>query len=162
MAISYSITKHAYAFQSKLLAANGGNHIYNVRLTSDMDNGTIIAKGDWVGFDEYEQSIPENFLGTIVDQASNGNYYVEVVDPGTGLLVLEVPEIAENYNAKFTDPKNFYNKAGETVRAYGLSIGDIFELSAEGFTTTPSAASVGKSVTVSTAQGKVGKLEITV
>ena len=161
MAISYNIQKHAYAFQSKLLAANGGNHIYNIRLTSDMDNGTIIGKGDWVAFDEYEQdSADGSFAGRIVDQAANGNWYVEVIEPADNLLVLEVPELKVPDYKEFTDPKNFYNKTGDVVRAYALSKGDIFEISAEGFTTTPSATSIGKDVSVSAATATLGKLVI--
>jgi len=35
------------------------------------------------------------------------------------------------------DIANFYNKAGDVVKAYTLIVGDIFEVSAEAFTGTP-------------------------
>ena len=41
--IKYSIEKHAVAFPSKLVAQNGGEHIYNITLTSDTDNGNLVA-----------------------------------------------------------------------------------------------------------------------
>lgn len=47
MAISYQISKHAVAFPSKLVAQNGGEHIYNITLTSDTDNGNLVARGDF-------------------------------------------------------------------------------------------------------------------
>ena len=151
-----TITKHAYAFQSKLLAGNGGEHIYNILLTADRDNGVIRGKGDWVEFDLYEEAAaPKDFAGVIVDQAADGNYYVEVTEPADAILILEVPEIDIDYDARFTDPKNFYNKEGDTVRGYALHKGDIFELSAEGFTTTPSASSIGKSVSANATSGKL-------
>lgn len=161
MAISYSIDTHAVCFPSKVLAGHGGEHIYNITLTADMDNGTIVGRGDWADFDEYTQAAaPTTFAGKIVDQAANGNYYVEVVTPAEAILIYEVPEIAENYNAKFSDYANFYNPSGATVRGYGLHVGDIFELSAAGFTTTPDSSSIGQAVSVSADTDTLGKLVI--
>lgn len=156
MAYKMTIEKHAYAFQSKLLAGNGGEHIYNLLLSADRDNGTIRGKGDWVEFDLYQEAAaPNGFAGKIVGQAADGNYYVEVTAAADALLILEVPELPIDYDARFTDPKNFYNKSGDTVRAYALHKGDIFEISAEGFTTTPVATSIGKSVTANATSGKL-------
>ena len=156
MAYNMTIEKHAYAFQSKLLAGNGGEHIYNLLLSANRDNGTIRGKGDWVSFDLYEEAnAPTAFAGKIVGQAADGNYYVEVTNPADALLIITVPEIPIDYDARFTDPKNFYNKSGDTVRAYGLHKGDIFEISAEGFTTTPVATSIGKAVSANATSGKL-------
>ena len=161
MAIDMTInSRHAYAFQSKLLAGNGGEHIYNLLLGADRDNGVIRGRGDWVttgdNFGVYaEAAAPNGFAGKIVAQAADGNYYVEVVNDADAVLVLQVPEINIDYDPRFTNPKNFYNKQGDIVRAYGLHKGDIFELSAEGFTTTPSAASIGKAVSANATSGKL-------
>lgn len=156
MAISYTISQHAYAFQSKLLAANGGEHIVNLFLTADRDNGTIRGIGAWKDFDRYtEANAPTAFAGVIRQQAADGNYYVEVTNAADAVVIITPPEIAEDYNAKFTNKKNFYNKSGETVRAYVLHKGDIFEISAEGFTTTPTAASIGKAVSANASSGKL-------
>lgn len=156
MAISMTITKHAYAFQSKLLAGNGGEHIYNLLLSADRDNGVIRGKGSWVEYDVYaEANAPTAFAGIIQAQAANGNYYVEVTNAADALIVIEVPEIAEDYDSRFTDKRNFYNKKGKVVRAYALHKGDIFELSAEGFTTAPTSASIGKAVSANAASGKL-------
>lgn len=53
--IKYSIEKHAVAFPSKLVAQNGGEHIYNITLTSDTDNGNLVARGDFEDLDRYTE-----------------------------------------------------------------------------------------------------------
>ena len=156
MAYNMTIEKHAYAFQSKLLAGNGGEHIYNLLLSADRDNGTIRGKGDWVEFDLYQEAAaPNGFAGKIVGQAADGNYYVEVTEAADALIIIEVPEMGIDYDARFTDPRNFYNKKGDTVRGYALHKGDIFEISAEGFTTAPTASSIGKAVSANATSGKL-------
>ena len=147
MAIKFEIEKHAYCFPTKVLAGNGGEHILNIELTEDADNGAIVSVGDYKSFDNYmEAEAPANYEGKIVDIAADGNFYVEVVEPADAVLICEVVVIAEqNYDSRFKDPKNFYNKAGEVVRGYVLHKHDIYELSEEGFEGTPE---VGKTVTI--------------
>lgn len=145
MAIKYSIEKHAVAFPSKLLAQNGGKHIYNVELATDTDNGNLVARGAFIDLDLYEEAAATTFEGVIQKKAANGNWYVEVKNPGDALFVYMQAFIAEEWTNKFKKESNFYNAAGETVRAYELAVGDVFEVSAEGFTGTPEA---GKTVSV--------------
>ena len=145
MAIKFTIDKHHVCFPSKILAGQGG-HIYNIRLTEDTDNGTIISRGNWIAFDEYEQATaPSKYEGIIREQAADGNWYVEVVEPADAILIDEVEIIPENYDSRFTDLANFYNEKGKTVRGYSLVKGDIYELSEDAFTGKPVA---GKKVTV--------------
>ena len=148
MAIRFEIEKHAYCFPTKVLAGNGGEHILNIELTSDADNGSIVSVGDYVSFDNYmEAEAPAAYEGKIIDVAADGNFYVEVVEPADAVLVYEVPVIAEqNYDSRFKAIKNFYNVKGDVVRGYVLHKHDIYELSEEGFDGTPE---VGKSVTIS-------------
>ena len=150
MAINYEIAQHAVAFPSKLLASNGGEHIYNIELTTDTDNGNLIGKGDWLSLDLYEEAAAPAFEGIIRDKAQNGNWYVEVTADTDALLVYQVPMIAEEYSNKFKKESNFYNKAGDIVRSYGLRKGDIFEVSEAGFDGTPV-----KDATVSVANKKL-------
>lgn len=140
MAIQYTIEKHAVAYASKLLAVEGGKHIFNVELTNACDNGNLIALGNWKSLDLYEEGAVTTFAGVIRQQASNGNWYVEVTEPGDALLVCSVPLIAENYNSKFNKESNFYNPAGSIARCYGLAEHDVFEVSAEAFDGTPAVA----------------------
>ena len=145
MAIKYNIEKHAVAFPSKLLAQNGGKHIYNVELATDTDNGNLVARGAFIDLDLYEEAEATTFEGVIQKKASNGNWYVEVVDPGDALLVYMQAFISEEWTNAWKKESNFYNAAGDTVRAYELAVGDVFEVSAEGFDGTPEA---GKTVSV--------------
>lgn len=142
MAIKFKIDKHHVCFPTKLLAGNGGAHIYNIVINENVDNGTIVSKGDYVSFDQYKAGeAPAGFAGIITEQAANGNWYVEVVNPADAILIYEVPIIAENYDARFTDIANFYNEATttrtRTVRGYALAKGDVYELSADAFTGDP-------------------------
>ena len=145
MAIKYNIEKHAVAFPSKLLAQNGGKHIYNILLATDTDNGNLVARGEFIDLDLYEEAAVKNFAGVIQKQAANGNWYVEVTDPGDALLVYMQSFIAEDWTNKWKKESNFYNAAEEVVRGYELAVGDVFEVSAEAFTGTPVA---GKTVSV--------------
>lgn len=147
MAIKFTIENHAYAFPTKVLAGNGGEHILNIELTSDADNGCIVSAGDYKSFDNYvEAEAPAAYEAKIVDVAADGNFYVEVVNPADAILVYEVPVIAEqNYDSRFKAIKNFYNLKGDVVRGYVLHKHDIYELSEEGFEGTPE---VGKTVTI--------------
>lgn len=152
MAINYTIAQHATAYPSKLLASQGGKHIYNIKLTSDTDNGNLIAKGAWDSFDLYTEGAVTTFGGIVVDQAANGNWYVEVTDPGDALLVYTTPLIAEEYSNNFKKESNFYNKTGDTARAYELAKGDIFEVSALAFSGT---AEKGKTISTVTSKKMV-------
>jgi len=135
--IQVNIAKHAVAFPSKVLASKGGKHIYNIQLAeaSDkfVDNGWFVGKGDFVELDLYKAVAPTTFDGKVVGIASNGNYYVEVVDPGDALFVYQVPMIEETYNNTFKKESNYTNAPTQVVRSYELAVGDVVEISADGF-----------------------------
>lgn len=147
MAIRYEIEKHAVAFPSKLLAQNGGKHIYNVVLSTDTDNGNLIARGVWDSLDLYKEAAVTTFEGVVREQAANGNWYVEVTDPGDALFVYQQPVIAEEWTNTFKKTSNFFNAAGDRVRSYELAVGDVFEVSAEGFSKVPTKGAKIQSVT---------------
>ncbi len=152
--IQYTIAKHIFGFPSKIVSAYGGGHIYNIRLTADTDNCTLVGRGNWVAFDEYTQAAaPNTFAGIIRQQAANGNWYIEVTADTEALFVYDAPVIAEDYNKKFSLEENFYNEQGKTVKAYSLIKGDIFEVSALGFNGTPAA---NKTVTFANGKYVVG------
>ena len=157
MAIRMSIENtHAVCFPSKLVAGNGGEHIVNLFLTADRDNGTIRSIGAWKDFDRYtEANAPQGFAGKIVDVAADGNYYVQVDTPADAVLIYEVPEFTNTYDSRFIDLHNWYNPQGSTVRAYVLHKYDIFEVSKEAFTTDPVSTDIGKSVSAVAATGKL-------
>lgn len=152
MAISYKIAQHHVCFPTKVLSDKVGR-VLNMVIKTDTDNGTVCGKGKYVSFDQYEvANAPAGFEGEIIEQAADGNWYVEVKkvdinDPA--ILIYEVPEIAENYNSEFTKTSNFYNAASatrtKTVRGLVLTTTDVYELSEDAFDGTPE---VGKKVTI--------------
>jgi hypothetical protein len=152
MALRYSIEEHHYSYPTKVLSERVGRTL-NMVISEDTDNGTVVGKGDYVSFDQYKvAAAPSAFEGVITEQAADGNWYVEVTkvdvnDPA--ILIYEVPEIAENYNSKFTATKNFFNEASadrtKTVRGFVLTVTDVYELSEDAFEGTPVA---GAKVTI--------------
>ena len=141
--------KHAVAGSSKLKATTAG-HIYNIKIEADLDNGSIVAKGDYVSPEVYKAKDSTGFKGVILDKAANGNWYIEVTEPGDALLLLNPPLIYEEYTTAMQHESNFYNANGDIVRAYELYAGDIFELSEEGI-----EGSAAKAATVTVADKKV-------
>lgn len=112
---SISVNEHAVA-ESSLLKATISGHIYSLKAHADMDNGCIVARGNWVS-----------------DFADGQVFASKAYTAGTDqpLLVLSVPF---GYDARRAaqDEKSFYNAQGEIMRAYELCVGDIFTVSAAG------------------------------
>ena len=148
MAIRYNLEQHHVCFPTKVLSERVGRTL-NMVIDKDTDNGTVCGKGAYVSFDQYKTAdCPAAFEGEILEQAADGNWYVEVkkIDPNEpAILIYEVPEIAENYNTKFTAISNFFNEAStsrtKTVRGFVLGVTDVYELSADAFEGTPKAGS---------------------
>ena len=144
--------KHAVAGSSKLKATIAG-HIYNIQIEEDLDNGSIGAKGDYIKPETYKAKESTGFAGVVLDKAANGNWYVEVKTPGDALLLLQVPMLYEEYTTALKHESNFYNANGDIVRAYELYVGDVFEVSSEGFSGTPTK---GATVTVADKKLTIG------
>lgn len=139
---------HNEAFPSRLLAANGGGHIFSIELTADHDNGELVGRGDYIKLGTYKEAAAPTFAGKIVEQATDGNWYVEVTEATEALWIL-MPEITPYDIPQTENPKAWVNKTGDVVKGYSLVKGDIFEMSNEGFQGEPA---VGKAV--SFANGK--------
>lgn len=154
MAIKYTIEQHASAYPSLMLATNGGKHIYSLELDKDADNGQVVAKGDWKGQQYYGVKESAGVKAVVLEQAQNGNWYVEITDPGDGIFIYQVPMIEEEFTKSFQKESNFYNLKGDIVRGYEMAKGDIVEVSALGFTGTPVAK---KELTIENRKFKVGE-----
>ena len=160
MSLRYEIEKHHVCFPTKVLSERVGR-VLNMVISEDTDNGTVCGKGAYVSFDQYKvANVPTAFEGEILEKAADGNWYVEVkkIDPNApAILIYEVPEIAENYNTKFTSVANFFNAASpertKTVRGFVLGVTDVYELSEDAFEGTPKA---GKKVTINGQKHVVG------
>lgn len=152
MSLRFTIEKHHVAFPTKVLSERVGR-VLNMVIKEDTDNGTVCGKGAYVSFDQYEvATAPSAFEGEILEQAADGNWYVEVkkIDPNEpAIFIYEVPEIAETYNSQFTATSNFFNEATadrtKTVRGFVLGVTDVYELSEDAFEGTPVA---GAKVTI--------------
>ena len=114
-------TPHVVAESSRLKATTTG-HIYDLKMTENTDNGTIVAIGDHVE-----------------GQVFKAKTYAVGDKP---YLVL-TPPLAYNGKKAWSDEKYFYNARGEIARAYELHKDDIFTVSADAFTGSPE---VGKYV----------------
>lgn len=161
MAIKFTIEKHHVCFPTKVLSGQVGRTL-NMVIKTDTDNGTVVGKGAYVSFDQYETAAaPSTFEGEILEQAADGNWYVEVkkIDVNEpAILIYEVPVIAEqNYDSRFKALSNFFNEASstrtKTVRGYVLNVTDVYELSEDAFEGTPEK---GKKVTINGQKHKVG------
>lgn len=146
-----SLTKHGVASSTKLKATIDG-HILNVEADKDLDNGTLVAIGDYVEPDYYEAKDSTGFAGKIVEIAANGNFIVEVDDPGDAFLVLTTPKSYISDPSQFAAEHQFYNAEGEIMRCYQLYKYDRFTASAECFDTTPAK---GQTVTVTASTRKL-------
>lgn len=150
--INYQIEKHGVCFTSKVLAAQGGKHIYNIKIAADRDNGAVVAKGAWGGMEFYAEKASTGVAAVVLEQSANDNWYVEITNPGDGIVLRNVPMIAEEFTKKFQKEENFFNGQGELVRGYELAAGDILELSNACFTGTPVA---NKTLTIENYKWKV-------
>ena len=113
---------------SSLLKGTGVGHILSVKCHKDLDNGSIIARGDWVEAQVFKSA----------DYAAGKKPY----------LVLTTP-IGYNSDRKYyQEEKYFYNAAGEIARAYELYVDDIFEVSANAITPLAADPVVGNYVSV--------------
>lgn len=147
MAIDVSTNAtHAVAFPSRLVAGYGGGHIYDILLTSAADNGNIVGRGDYIKLGTYKETTPTSFAGKIVEQATNGNWYVEVTSATDGLFVY-MPEISPYDTKSLRQAKLFYNASGDTVKGYSLQVGDIFEVSSEAIDGDPAVGKVISAIT---------------
>lgn len=89
MAIKYKIDQHHVCFPTKVLSDKVGR-VLNMVIKEDTDNGTVCGKGKYVSFDQYEVAdAPAGFEGEILEQAADGNWYVEVkkVDPSAPAIL---------------------------------------------------------------------------
>lgn len=149
-------TKYPVAGSSKLKATTAG-HIYNIKVSdATLHNGAIVKKGELEtgSLEVYKQAAASTeFRCKVIGQAANGNYYVEVTVTNGDLLVLQTPLIYENYTTRCQHESNFVNEKNDIVRAYELYVGDVFELSVEGF--TPGKPSVGDGYKVDTSTKKL-------
>lgn len=123
-----SVNKHVVA-ESSLIKSVQTGHILSLKAIANTDNGSIVARGDW------DSDTPDGQVFKAKAYAAGEKPY----------LVLTTP-IGYNSDRKYyNDECYFYNATGEIMRAYELTEDDIFTVSEDAITGTPT---VGKYVTV--------------
>ena len=150
-----NIVKHAVAGSTRLTATKGfgGHGPIDIKISKDLDNGSIIGKGANLGGQVYAMATPTTLTGKILhEKAANGNFYVEVATAANAYLVLTTPTTYYDWTTPMSAESTFYNANGDVVRAYPLFPGDVFELSAEGFDGTPA---VDATISVDTSKYQV-------
>jgi len=159
MAVGYlDFSKHhTVAWSSDLLGTEYGEHIFNVQMAEDHDNGVVLGLGDFVEYNYFAESKATGFEGVILMQeAAPDMWQVFVKKAADGdVLILSAPETKYEFESEAMAERQFYNEEGYIARAYQLRYGDRFSLSKEGFTTEPDENSIGKTVTVDPATGKL-------
>lgn len=114
-------TKHAVVEIADVKSTHCG-HIFNfVDATNDYDNGCVLAKGaiDLKEYEVYSVKVP-----TTSDRV---------------MLIASVPTIPEARTQMEKAEHNFYNKAGEVMRAYELNVYDRYAVSSVLFDKEPEA-----------------------
>lgn len=143
MTVDITTGTHAKGYPSNVLAERSGEHMYSVRLSSNADNGNLIAIGDWIDWDVFAEAAVTTFEGKIVAKNPDGTWLVLVTNPGDACFVYTKP-LSPYSEPSLRSEKNMYNKAGDVARVYGLHKHDRISVSDAGFTGTPA---VGASIT---------------
>lgn len=126
---------HVVAESSRLKATTAG-HIYDLKMTADTDNGTIVCVGKHVEGQVFEAKA----------YAAGEKPYLILTSP-----------FAYNGKKAWSDEKYFYNAKDEIARAYELHVEDIFTVSADAFVGAPAVGKfVDATYTVAEAAGDAG------
>ncbi len=125
--------EHPVVEVSNLLGTMGGEHIFSLLATEDIDNGALVALGDFVS-----------------DGTGLGGVF-KAKTPAVGDDVWLIASVTDTKSVQgmptTKEEFNFYNGKGEMMRAYHLGKYDTFTLDAIGFS-KDSKPAVGKYVVV--------------
>ena len=113
---------------SSLLKGTNEGHILSVKCHKNLDNGSIITRGEWVEAQVFNSA----------DYAAGKKPY----------LVLTPPFGYNSDRRSYQDECYFYNAAGEVARCYELYVDDIFTVSSNAITALAAEPVVGNYVSV--------------
>lgn len=145
MKIDISRNYHMASFPVKVASMNGNfAHVYNIVIQDDIvENGQLCGRGSYVSFDQYEQAaLPDGFKGRINEAAPAhpGYWLVEVTElPDEEVLYMYNSAVSEYVERDLKDERLFVSEADDVCQGARLMIGDVIEISTEGFKGTPSA-----------------------
>ena len=149
MTADFTIGTHGTGYPANVASQRYADHQPSVKLSSNTDNGNLIAVGDWVDWDYFAEAAVTTFTGKIIAKNVDGTFLVLVNNPGDAVFVYQKPLTPYESPAELKLEKTFYNKKDDIVRTYVLTKFDRIAVSEEGFDGTPV---VGKSITGVTAK----------
>lgn len=143
------MNKHWVAEISRVSAVYGHGHILSVEMDVDRDNGELITIGDYQEGEYYACSA---FAGTlnakVVEIVYNSNQTMvrfELQEDCDGYFVHNPETMANDFLKIYQEAYNYYNAAGDRVRAYPMHKHDVFTVSVDAFGGT--VPTVGQAVT---------------
>ena len=145
MHTAYTVSTHGTGFPANVMAQEYGNHIVNVKLASDTDNGMLVAADVskvWPEFDVFDEAAVTTFEGVVEQQMPDGTWLVCVTNPGDALFVYQKPLTPYESPRELTKEKAFFNKKDDIVRCYCLTKFDRIAVSEDNFNGTPEAGAM--------------------
>lgn len=145
MHVNYAVSKHGTGYPANVLAQEYGEHILNIKLASDTDNGMLVAADVskvWPEFDVFDEAAVTTFEGVVQQQMPDGTWLVCVTDPGDALFVYQKPLTPYESPRELTREEAFFNKEGDIVRCYKLAKFDRVSISEDNFNGTPVAGAM--------------------
>lgn len=122
MAYQATIAQHNVAYVGKMLCSEGGAHILNFLMEEDMDNGMIVAQGDFIERDLYKAVKGSGTELTVRALEPSGMYLLEVTKEADEFMLMQVPIANAGYETReYTDDAIYYNGVGEVVRGRELT-----------------------------------------
>lgn len=142
MNVQYSVSQHGTGFPANTLAQEYGEHILNIKLATNTDNGMLVSADVskvWPEFDVFDEAAVTTFEGIVEQKMPDGTWLVCVTDPGDALLVYQKELTAYESPRELLKPTAMFNKAGDIVRCYKLAKFDRIAVSEDNFNGTPVA-----------------------
>ena len=109
--------KHVVAESTALGGTYYANHIFSVKMAKNHDNGAILARGNYIGDEYYEESD-----------------YAAGKEP---MLLLHPVVFAFTDLKAYQNEDRFYNAKNDVCRCYVLGVGDRYSLSEAAFDSVP-------------------------
>lgn len=132
---------HKAVALTKVASAKGYYpHTYDITLSADHDNGDLVMKGDYdtTNYDTYKEGTGAiKFTGKVRQAHPDYKDMWEIEVEDTNALLVSDSAISPYSERELQDETLLYNEKGSTVKANGLVTGDIFSVTANGFTGTP-------------------------
>lgn len=136
--VDMNTTKHVVMFPTKIAAASGSPHQWDITISANTDNGTLCTLGNYVSFENFTAgAAPQAFAAKVLEKSPNGNWWIQVTNAAGAIVLYNSP--VSPYGEKMLQKEEcFYNGKDEgPVRGYALIDTDVYELSENAFNGIP-------------------------